>query len=324
MAALHVADRVVRHALVQSESARAVKTARSRAPIARMRRDSSNNPVLPMSFPLNARAARRGAPHRRAAARARRRRQRQDARDHRQDRAPGRARASIRRRSSRSRSPTRPRARCASARRRCCASRDARDAAGAVRIATFHALGLSIVRAEATRARPQARRSRSSIPPTSSRSSAELVATADRGRARTAQWRDQRDGRTRWWRRRRRSRARAATTSELRRGARLRALRRHAGGVPGGRLRRPDRAAARAVRARRRRARALAGRASRTCWSTSTRTPIPRSTGCSAQLVGAHDAVHRRRRRRPGDLRLARRDARQPRARCRATIRGSR
>ena len=37
-------------------------------------------------------------------------------------------------------------------------------------------------------------------------------------------------------------------------------------------------------------------------------------------LVGRRDAVHRRWRRRPGDLRLARRDARQSRARCRATI----
>jgi ATP-dependent DNA helicase Rep len=48
-----------------------------------------------------------------------------------------------------------------------------------------------------------------------------------------------------------------------------------------------------------------------TCWSTNTRTPTAASTACCELLTGAR-AVHRGGRRRPGDLRLARRRRREP------------
>ena len=271
--------------------------------------DSSN--AASLSFPLNRRAARGRALRRRAAARARRRRQRQDARHHREDRASRRTRHRRRDASSRSRSRTRRRARCASARRRAPAQAAPRDAAS-------RGLDLDVPRARpvdrarrGARARPQALVSRSSIPPISSRSSPSsppppIARARARSQWKISQWKNAlvapADALRVGGRRRR-----------ARRGARVRQLRRCASRVPGGRLRRPDRAAGRAVRARRRR-RARAGRrAARTCWSTNTRTRIPRSTGCFAHLVGDGDAIHRRRRRRPGDLRLARRDARQPR-----------
>ena len=74
----------------------------------------------------------------------------------------------------------------------------------------------------------------------------------------------------------------AATETKPPRRART-AVRRRAGRVPGGRLRRPDRAARRAVRKRRWRRRAWQGRL-RTCWSTNTRTRIPRNIGCCGCL----------------------------------------
>ena len=61
------------------------------------------------------------------------------------------------------------------------------DAAGKVRIATFHSLGLSILRHEAKAA--GLRPGFSILDPADLESLvAELVATADRGRARAAQW----------------------------------------------------------------------------------------------------------------------------------------
>src|SRR6185436_6348780 len=67
------------------------------------------------------------------------------------------------------------------------ASAGRKDAAGEVRIATFHALGLSIVRAEA---KALGLRSGFSVMDPQDLESivAELVATADRSRTRRAQW----------------------------------------------------------------------------------------------------------------------------------------
>ena len=154
--------------------------------------------------------------------------------------------------------------------------------------------------------------SRSSIRTMSSRSSPSSSPPPIASRARAAQWRISRvEERARGARA-----ARSPGPRERRRGcrrARLHAIRRRARRVSRRRLRRPDRAAGRAARARRAARRALAGalraRAGR-------RVPGHESGAVPAVPPARRpsDAVHRRRRRRPGDLRLARRDARQSRA----------
>ena len=89
VAALDVADRVEAH---EDRSA----SLRMRRRTARIRADSSIRPRVPFASPdvvsAQSRAARGGALSRRSAARAGGRRQRQDARHHREDRAPDRAR----------------------------------------------------------------------------------------------------------------------------------------------------------------------------------------------------------------------------------------
>ena len=252
-----------------------VKTARAAAPVARMRR------ILADGVPAQSRAARGGASHRRADARARRRGQRQDARHHREDRAPRRPGRRRRRASWRSRSPTRPRARCASARSALLAAAGRKDAAAEVRISTFHALGLAIVRAEAKALglkprllgdgpagpRVDRRRARRDRRPLAHAQGAVGDQPLEE-RARDA----------------RRSAAQPRRTTTRRVGGEgLPALRRDARGVPGGRLRRPDPPAGRAPRARRRACARAGRRAPSTCSSTSTRTPTRRSTGCSAR-----------------------------------------
>ena len=98
MAALQVADRVVRHAVSPGRELRGGKFAArqdctSRARMDRIVLDSTEDLAAPPHVVSAQRAAARGrALRRRPAARARRRRQRQDARHHRQARAPGRAR----------------------------------------------------------------------------------------------------------------------------------------------------------------------------------------------------------------------------------------
>ena len=77
--------------------------------------------------------------------------------------------------------------------------------------------------------------------------------------------------------------------------------------LPGLRLRRSGVRGRAPLAATTRRARALAGEASATCWSTSTRTPTAPSSSCSRLLVRRAPERLRRRRRRPGHLRLARR-----------------
>ena len=86
-------------------------------------------------------------------------------------------------------SPTRRRARCASARRRCSRRRVKADAARRrCTISTFHSLGLKIVREEAKAL--GLKRGFSILDPADLEGIvAELVATADRGRTRAAQWR---------------------------------------------------------------------------------------------------------------------------------------
>ena len=102
------------------------------------------------------------------------------------------------------------------------------------------------------------------------------------------------------------------------------ALRRAAERLPERRLRRPDRPAAQAAGRVPGRARQSGRRRWAMCWWTNTRTPTPRSTRCSSSLVGERGALHRRGRRRPVDLRLARRHAGQPEAPAAGLSRSSR
>ena len=185
------------------------------------------------------------------------------------------------------------------------------DAAAKISVSTFHALRACRSCAPKRGRSASSRASRSSIRRTSSRSSPSsprrpIARARARSSGRSA------SGRTRWSRPADAlARGRATTTSSPQR-APMRGYADALARVPGGRLRRPDRAAGRAVRSRRRRARALAGalraRADR-------RVPGHEPGAVPAVPPSGRDehAVHRRRRRRPGDLRLARRDARQPR-----------
>ena len=68
-------------------------------------------------------------------------------------------------------------------------------------------------------------------------------------------------------------------------------------------------------------ARAPGASASATCWSTNARTPTTRSTGCSRRWPGRARRFHLRGRRRPVDLRLARRQSGEPDAARAATSR---
>jgi ATP-dependent DNA helicase Rep len=127
----------------------------------------------------------------------------------------------------------------------------AADAAAKIAVSTFHAYGLSIVRAEA---RALGIRPSFSIldPADIEPIVAELAATVDRARARAIQWKISQwknaliaPCRSAW-----RCRGRQRTCGS----ARLCGLRGRACRVPGGRLRRPDRVAGGAVRSRCRRA----------------------------------------------------------------------
>jgi len=192
------------------------------------------------------------------------------------------------------------------------------DAASQCAISTFHSLGLSIVREEAGALGLP--RGFSILDPADLEGIvAELVATADRAARAPRQWRISA------WKNAlvapADALAAAQDDAEGRRRARVPALRRRARRVSRGGLRRPDRAAV-ALFDRDADARARAGRrASTTCSSTSTRTPMPHSTACSGTWWARASTLHRGRRRRPGDLRLARRDAGEPRAAAPRTTR---
>ena len=183
------------------------------------------------------------------------------------------------------------------------------DLAADVTISTFHALGLRIIRGDAD---ALGLKSGFSIldPGDIEPIVAELLQTTDRARARAAQWKISA------WKNALVSPAQAAKAAQerRRRGRRpgLPPLRRDAARLSGGGFRRPDRAARAAPRhaqgGRREVARALRAPAGR------------RIPGHQPGAVPAHPpagrrarGIHRRRRRRSGDLRLARRDARQPR-----------
>ena len=242
---------------------------------------SSLAPPLPHPdvVPAQSRAARGGALPRRPAARPRRRRQRQDPRDHREDRPPDGAAASTPRRSPRSRSPTRRRARCASAsascwrggQRRAGRRADGLDVPLARRAgscaATRRALGLkprfSIL--DPDDIEPHRRRAR--------RSDATASGRAPRsGGSRV----EERAGRAR---RRRRGSRRATTSGRRARLPRYDDTLRAYQAVDFDDLIAP---AGGAARGGRRGARAKwRERCCATCSSTSTRTPIRRSTGCS-------------------------------------------
>ena len=272
-----------------------------------------------MAFPLNPAQAPGGASHRRADARARRRGQRQDARHHREDRASRRA---GRRAVAHRRDHVHQQGRARDARARARAARG-----GGTQGRRGRGEDLDVPRARA-RASSAPRRRRWACKPGFSVMDpqdlepivGELVATADRSRTRKAQWAISR------WKNALVTPAealRAAKDDDERAAAKAYAgLRGHARGVPGGRLRRPDPAAGRAPRARRRGARAMAGaRGARA------RRRVPgHQPGAVPAVPRARrraGALHRGRRRRPGDLRLARRDGRQPR-RPRARLSGPR
>ena len=147
---------------------------------------------------------------------------------------------------------------------------------------------------------------------------AELMQTTDRARARAAQWRISA------WKNALVSPAAAAKAAqsddERGRGAGLPPLRRHAARLPGGRFRRPDRAAGRAPRDA---TQAAAAKWRERCGYLLVdeyQDTNPAQYRLLRLLVGERARVHRGRRRRPGDLRLARRLARQPRAAAAATI----
>ena len=181
-----------------------------------------------MSFPAQCRAARGRALLRRSAARARRRGQRQDARHHREDRAPGRARASTR---AHRRDHVHQQGRARDARARAGAAGGAgqgRRSPQTSRSPRSTRSGLEILRSEAKALGPASPASRSSIRATSSRSSPSSCATADRpARARrnggSARWKNALvspaaalDGRAERRRDRRGARVRAATTTRSR------------------------------------------------------------------------------------------------------------
>ena len=175
-------------------------------------------------------------------------------------------------------------------------------------VGTFHAVCHRMLRPHAERVGPQPGASRSTTP--SRAAACSPAALAERGRATS-----RRPG---WWRRRSRSGQGAAARDA----ARLPGAARQRAHAPGAR---PGRATsgrssesdaldfddliARAVRLleRARPARALPARARRASWSTSTRTRTRPSTRWVRLLAGEHRNLTRRRRRRPGDLRLARR-----------------
>ena len=158
-----------------------------------------------------------------------------------QDRAPARTRARPRARSPRSPSPTRPRARCASASARCSPGRGA-DAAQALRISTFHALGAAD-RARATAKALGLKPGFSILDPDDIEPIvAELHRDHRPGARAQAQWKIS-QWKNAWSPRPRRPKA-ARDDDEARRRARVRATTTTRCRVPGGRLRRPDRAAA--------------------------------------------------------------------------------
>ena len=206
-----------------------------------------------------------------------------------------------------------PRAKCASAPRSSCRREGKGDLAADVTICTFHALGLRIIRGDA--AALGLKPGFSILDPGDIEPIvAELLQTTDRARARAAQWRI-----SAWKNALRVAGGGGEGGAERRRRSGrhgLSPLRRDAARLSGGRLRRPDRVADRAPRRGRAPRRRNGASAAATCSSTNTRTPIRRSTGSSGFSSGAR-GVHRRRRRRPGDLRLARRLGRQPRRSCR-------
>ena len=227
--------------------------------------------------------------------------------------------ASIRRTSSRSPSPTRRRARCASARRRCCAAGQRRRRAEGATISTFHSLGL---RSCAARPRRWACKPGFSIldpADLEGRSWPSSSATADRGRARAAQWRDLRvEERARQPGGSARVRGKA-TTSSPRRGrtcATTTRSRAYQAVDFDDLIVRPLALFERdAEAARRWRARCEHLLVDEYQDTNPAQYRLLRAAGRSAR------AVHRGRRRRPGDLRLARRRRRQPARARRATIR---